>query len=146
MRKQNCRSLGVPFSELAQATEWVKIEERPESGLWKWKASAGGGCLVGILMRNAVNFHSVSHTLSKTYLPTSQYFCNWICFGGNVIKCCIQPKCQRGSRAEVAQSDHWPHLGHQQIIRSHVQLVLCILGTTGWKLGKDWNMDKSQYA
>lgn len=38
-------------------------------------------------------------------LPVSQYFCSWICFGGNVIKCCIQPKGQRGSRAEAAYSD-----------------------------------------
>lgn len=59
-----------------------------------------------------------------------------------MIKCCIQPIGQRGSRAEVAQSD-LPPLGYQQITRSHVQSVLYILGPVGWWLEKDWKMGEN---
>lgn len=57
-------------------------------------------------------------SVKPTYFPK---LCSWICFGGNIIKCCIQPKGLRGLGAEVAQSDE-PHLSHQQIIRSHWEL------------------------
>lgn len=71
----------------------------------KRKALAVDGCTMGILRCFFCIwwvFHSASQTLSKTYL-ISQYFCSWVCFEGNVIKYCIWPKGQRGSRIQAAQ-------------------------------------------